>query len=66
MTFHSDQSFNAVVNEALARVQTALTMAEQNRDHARAHNATGVAAADARAMHDLIRAQKALIRAVRS
>jgi chemotaxis signal transduction protein len=65
MNYHCNNSFNAVVNEALGKAHLALQMAEDNRDHARAHNAHGIAKQDEATMALLIKVEKLLNRSLR-
>jgi hypothetical protein len=66
MNYHCNDSFNAVVGEALSKTRLALQMAEDNREHARAHDAKGIAKQDEATMAFLIKAEKFLNRSLRT
>lgn len=66
MNYHRNESFNAVVNEALEKVRVALLMASDNLLHAQAHDAHGIAKQDDETIRRLFKARTFLQRSLRS
>ncbi len=56
MLCHDDQTVNAVLTEARGKVRMLMEMADQNIEHAKAHDAPGVAKADRKMFRKLHKA----------
>jgi hypothetical protein len=66
VNYHPNESFNAVINDALEKVRVALLMASDNLSHAQAHEAHGIATQDDATIRQLFKARTWLQRSLRS